>query len=459
MKNRNLSTSWKNSNNLPLLPLPPDKEYFLAFSGGADSTALLLLLKKNGIPFTAVHFTHGIRPAESGEKERKFCRDICQQFNIPLLDIPLNVLTGKHPDEGIEEAARRFRLKAWKNISDTQKNAVILTAHHNGDAVANMFLRLMRGGNTSSITALQFLSEIDGMTFCRPLLQCTKQQLMDFLQDNGIRHWITDETNADSTYFRNFLRNEILPQLYDHIHYAEGGLRAAYQALAQDADYLQQTADALPLSDNRTFWAELHPAIRARVLRRYLTGYYQRDVIPSQTLLLRFSAALEQKNSSQRLPIPGKEEFLYVDKKRVIILKPENLPAELPEVPWNWQNDHQLVYGNMIFTAEYADTLPAKISKNECYCDADSLDPILFFGPPQTGESIHCFGSDSIRKLKKLFTDAGISAIEKKSYPVLRTAERAILWIPFLRRSSHAVCTDNTARIVRFRAEKNPSDL
>ncbi|MBR2427065.1 MAG: tRNA lysidine(34) synthetase TilS [Lentisphaeria bacterium] len=459
MKNRNLSTSWKNSNNLPLLTLPPEKQYFLAFSGGADSTALLLLLKQNHIPFTAIHFTHGIRCAESGEKERRFCAEICKKLQIPLRDIPLDVMKNKLPDEGIEEAARRLRLEAWKNITSEQQNSIVLTAHHSNDAVENMLLRLMRGGNTSSITSLQFITEVEGMIFCRPLLYCTKQQLIDYLQNSGIREWITDETNADSSYFRNFLRNEILPEINQHIHYAEGGFRAAYQALSQDAEYLQQTADALPLSDDRTFWEQLHPAIRARVLRRYLTDYFQCDMIPSQTLLLRFAAALKQKNSCQRLPVPGKKEFLYVDKNKVCILKPEPLSAGLPDVSWNWQNDKTLIYGNMVFTAEYVNTIPDHTSENECYCDADQLDPVLFFAPPQQGETIHCFGSNSSRKLKKLFTDAGISALEKKSYPVLRTVDHEILWIPALRRSSLAVCTENTEKIVRFRAVKNPSTL
>ena len=156
MKNRNLSTSWKNSNNLPLISLPPDREFFLSLSGGADSTALLFLLKQNNIPFTAAHFTHGIRAEDSSTKEREFCHQICADLQVPLKEIPLDVMTRKHPSEGIEEAARRLRLEAWQTITAENKNVVILTAHHAGDAVENMFLRLMRGGNTSSTTSLRF---------------------------------------------------------------------------------------------------------------------------------------------------------------------------------------------------------------------------------------------------------------------------------------------------------------
>ena len=455
MKNRNLSTSWKNSNNLPLITLPPDREFFLSLSGGADSTALLFLLKQNNIPFTAVHFTHGIRAEESGTKEREFCHQICAELQVTLKEIPLDVMTRKQPSEGIEEAARRLRLDAWRTITAENKNAVILTAHHAGDAVENMFLRLMRGGNTSSAASLRFLSEVDGMTFCRPLLYCTKQQLIDYLAANNVHTWITDETNSDSSYLRNFLRNEILPHLYQQVNYAEGGLRAAYQAISQDADFLQQTADALTLSTDREFWAQLHPAIRARAIRRFLTNHYAHDIIPTQTFLTRFTEALEQPDT-QRLPIPGKTDFLQVNKERIAVIdQTEIIP--LPEMQWDWQNVPTLLCSNFRFAAEYVETLPEKYAENECYCDADQLPRTLLLAPPATGESMTCFGSRSLRKLKKLFTDAGISSDTKKTYPVLRTPDRNILWIPFLRRSDLLICTGTTRRIIRFRAEKTPS--
>ena len=454
MKNRNLSTSWKNSNNLPLITLPPDRKFFLSLSGGADSTALLFLLKQNNIPFTAVHFTHGIRAEESSTKEREFCHRICEDLQVPLKEIPLDVLMRKHPSEGIEEAARRLRLEAWRTITAENKNAVILTAHHAGDAVENMFLRLMRGGNTSSAASLRFLSEVDGMTFCRPLLFCTKQQLIDYLAANGVHHWITDETNSDSSYLRNFLRNEILPQLYQQVNYAEGGLRAAYQAISQDADFLQQTADALTLSTDREFWAQLHPAIRARTIRRFLKNHYNHDVIPTQTFLTRLTEALEQPDT-QLLPIPGKSDFLQVTKTQIAVM--DQAEISLPETQWDWQNTQTLIYGNFRFTTDFVDVLPEQCAENECYCDAGQLPSILLLAPPSPGESMTCFGIGSTRKLKKLFTDAGISSISKKTYPVLRTPDREIVWIPFLRRSDRLICSETTRRILRIRAEKNPS--
>jgi tRNA(Ile)-lysidine synthetase-like protein len=129
----------------------------------------------------------------------------------------------------------------------------------------------------------------------------------------------------------------------------------------------------------------------------------------------------------------------------------------LPETQWDWQNTQTLIYGNFRFTADFVDVLPERCAENECYCDAGQLPSILLLAPPSPGESMTCFGIGSTRKLKKLFTDAGISSISKKTYPVLRTPDREIVWIPFLRRSDRLICSETTRRILRIRAEKTPS--
>ena len=157
------------------------------------------------------------------------------------------------------------------------------------------------------------------------------------------------------------------------------------------------------------------------------------------------------------LPIPGKDDFLQVNKKQIAVLNQAEVP--MPEIIWDWQSSPSLLCGKFRFTAEYVDVLPGQYAENECYCDADQLPSTLLLAPPSPGESMTCFGSGSIRKLKKLFTDAGISSHSKKTYPVLHTPDREILWIPFLRRSDRLICTGMTHRIVRIRAEKTPSGL
>lgn len=67
--------------------LTPGMEVLVGFSGGADSTALLLLLKEYGdkhrIGVRAVHVHHGIR-GESADRDQAFCAKFCQERGIPL---------------------------------------------------------------------------------------------------------------------------------------------------------------------------------------------------------------------------------------------------------------------------------------------------------------------------------------------------------------------------------------
>ena len=231
----------------------PDKSFldrirgrtlYASFSGGADSTALILILRQWEIPFTAVHFIHGIRDAATGIRELEFCRTFCGERNIPFFHRELHVPEKRMKNEGLEEAARRCRLEAWHEIipAEQRDGSAVLTAHHGDDVKENLLLRLFRGGNTSSLTGLREESVVDGIRFLRPLLRFTKAELKEFLTKSGVTNWNEDATNAGDEAARNFLRNRILPLVGERLAFAPGGILASASVLAQDASFLEETA-------------------------------------------------------------------------------------------------------------------------------------------------------------------------------------------------------------------------
>ncbi|OVE82776.1 hypothetical protein BVY04_00060, partial [bacterium M21] len=96
-------------------PLPVDAKLLVGFSGGADSTALVLLLSELEISFTAVHLNHGIRGHEAMEDET-WCHRFCRLRHLPFESHSLDVLTNKAAGESMEMAARRLRLAHWKSV-------------------------------------------------------------------------------------------------------------------------------------------------------------------------------------------------------------------------------------------------------------------------------------------------------------------------------------------------------
>ena len=116
---------------------------FCGFSGGADSTAALLLARKYqssaGFYLQAVHFNHHLRGSES-DAEAKEAAAFAQKYNIPFQCIDLRIPSNSN----LESAARAARLEAWKQILPREKGAVLL-GHHADDRRENLIIRLCRG--------------------------------------------------------------------------------------------------------------------------------------------------------------------------------------------------------------------------------------------------------------------------------------------------------------------------
>ncbi|MFZ2656322.1 MAG: tRNA lysidine(34) synthetase TilS, partial [Victivallales bacterium] len=164
------------------------KNIFSGFSGGPDSTALLMLLneesKRRGFHLKAVHFEHGLRGKE-GEEDAGWCRKFCEFRNIDFMEISLTVNTSRQAGESVEAAARRMRLKEWNILADDPDSFVAL-GHNSNDKVENVFLRLLRGSNSSGLTSLREIQKIGSITIIRPILRFKRSDIEDFLRSKGV---------------------------------------------------------------------------------------------------------------------------------------------------------------------------------------------------------------------------------------------------------------------------------
>lgn len=180
----------------------------VGLSGGVDSVALLHLLKSisgyKSLKLSAIHVDHGISPF--AWEWREFCRKLCSDWNIPL-----TVCSGKvtkEGGEGLENSARKFRYKQYAAISAN----VIILAHHQDDQVETVLSQLMRGSDIHNLSGMLPVMRRGEQLFWRPLLNFSKQELVVYAKENGLCY-VQDESNADNRYLRNFLRNQIIPQM------------------------------------------------------------------------------------------------------------------------------------------------------------------------------------------------------------------------------------------------------
>ncbi|MBU1221816.1 tRNA lysidine(34) synthetase TilS [Myxococcota bacterium] len=184
---------------------PQGASFLLAISGGADSMALLHIFNKlrEIYPYRieVCSIDHGIRSESRHEVES--VKGICSDLNIPCW-----IFHGNLPADASEEDARQFRHGIFKNLLKDKHHDYLVTGHHSDDQAETLLMRIIRGCGPGGLKAMKVK---DGHIF-RPLLVFRRTDIRNFLISMDIS-WFEDSTNESSAYFRNRIRNEVMPLL------------------------------------------------------------------------------------------------------------------------------------------------------------------------------------------------------------------------------------------------------
>ena len=199
----------------------------MGISGGADSVALLLLLDRikaqfGGIELFAVHVNHGIR--QEAEEDADYVRRLCEKYRSPFYLFEENIpALAKKRGKTEEEMGREYRYQCFYKIMKEVNAGKLAVAHHMDDQAETMLFHLVRGCNLSGMAGMRPVNDllvkleeesvhiIKGRVI-RPLLQCRKRELTDWLAQQNMT-WREDSTNREDVYSRNRIRNQVLPVL------------------------------------------------------------------------------------------------------------------------------------------------------------------------------------------------------------------------------------------------------
>ncbi len=261
----------------------------VAYSGGADSTALLLAAQALWPDrVSAIHVHHGLQAA--ADDFERHARATCTALGVPLQVVRVDArhASGQSP----EDAARQARYRALAAAAQAGGAACVLLGQHAQDQAETLLLALSRGAGLPGLAGMAAAFERHGQCFGRPLLDVDAQALRDWLDAQGIAY-VVDPSNADERYTRNRIRARLLPAFAESFPaYAQTLARSArHAAQAQTlldevaAQDLQQVGDP-PLIAS---FQALSRARQANVLRHWLRRHWQ--AAPSEAQL---EQALEQ---------------------------------------------------------------------------------------------------------------------------------------------------------------------
>ena len=227
----------------PQLPLEqaladfsPGLPFAVAFSGGADSTALLLACARRWPgQVRAVHIHHGLQDAADAFEAH--CRALCQQLNVPLA--VRKVQAGHAPGQSPEEAARKARYAALAEAVPTEWPEVhdIALAQHADDQVETLLIALSRGAGLPGLASMPAHWQRQGLHWHRPFLSVPGAALRAWLESQG-HGWVEDPSNSDESFTRNRIRARLLPALAK-------ALPAFRETFARSAAHVAQAQEVL----------------------------------------------------------------------------------------------------------------------------------------------------------------------------------------------------------------------
>ena len=217
----------------------------IALSGGCDSMVLLHALNelREELNFTikAIHIHHDISP--NSDKWQSFCMSECEKFKVIFSTKKINIQPEKHL--GVEGAARKLRYKAL----DELREGMLATAHHQNDQAETLFLQLIRGSGLKGLASMPHYDE--RRDIWRPLLNVNRKTIVEYAKLNHIL-FVDDESNLDTRFNRNFLRQEIFPLLSKRFPHLIKTLTRSVEHIAEGLNLTETIAK----EDAKSFFSE-----------------------------------------------------------------------------------------------------------------------------------------------------------------------------------------------------------
>ncbi|MDP2880948.1 MAG: tRNA lysidine(34) synthetase TilS [Azonexus sp.] len=214
--------------------LQPDTHLWVGLSGGCDSVVLLHALSRLGLgQISAIHVHHGL--SDNADAWAGFCAGYCERLAIPLTirHVAVNTSSGL----GLEAAARAARYAAFAECA----GGSLLLAQHRGDQAETVLFNLLRGTGVTGAAGMPAERSFGGLRLLRPLLDVSRAEIESYASAEGLG-WITDESNADTSLTRNFLRHEALTAISQRFPSAEASLAQAASHFAEAAGLLDELA-------------------------------------------------------------------------------------------------------------------------------------------------------------------------------------------------------------------------
>jgi len=440
------------------------KPVLLGFSGGPDSVCLLSLLLASGFEVIAAHLDHSLRPGSAAEAVQ--AKEICHKLGGYFISQRVAVADYARKEHlSVEEAARKLRYEFLFAEAHSAGAQAVLTGHHADDQVETVLIRALSGLAGMRMVLLPNPWSKD-IPLVRPLLAFSREEVEAYLSEIPIRP-IFDQSNQDSSFFRNRIRNDLLPQLLTYNpQFKKRILRMADAIALEDDLVMAQTRQAWAetvietgedfVVFDRAKTASLHPALRRRLMREGLTRLRSELRDMDYQVIEKGSHFFTDPCQSNTVHlIAGLEMFAHL-KRRVVLAKKESplhglwpqltqkkaLPLKIPGMVslnehWTLRSSRETIYINT------GDPFV-------CQLNAELLADKLTIDRFKAGDRFSPYGAAAQEmKLGDFWTNQGLAARARSNWPLIRSGEE-IVWVPGFRIADRWRVKKETTSILRL---------
>ncbi len=423
--------------------LPPQSKLVVAVSGGVDSVALLNMLHElqdfYGWQMVVAHLDHNARP--SSAHDAQFVAGLAESYNMPFY------LEKLSKDNATTEAAwRAARYSFLERLREELNYHTIVTAHHGDDRIETAVFNSIRGADREGITALKAKRG----NVSRPLLPFSKAEIITYANLKELP-FITDETNTDIGFSRNYVREELLPlgsTMYRNFRHSFHTVLNHLEDLNKKISLrLHNVVTDLTLSSS-TESVEL-----AKEGFRNLPDTIALNVIALLAKQLSPGIGLSQSNLRQALGFwqtgkSGSSKNLKAGLQLSIGYDTVRIAYHTDETPLTSEETARLLtdsspYQNKHFTIQ----MTGSIAQGD---DSVILKPAKYYVRlRQSGDRIAPIGLQGSKKLQDIFVDKKIPRELRGHWPIIVNSRNEVVWVPFIATSrNHSVDSKSGIKIV-----------
>lgn len=423
----------------------------IGVSAGSDSMALFHYLINNyKDEIICAHINHNIR--QESLEEKLFLKEYCKEKKITFESMTIE----SYNENNFENEARKKRYHFYEKVLKKYNSKYLFLAHHADDLIETILMKIVRGSNINGYAGIKKISKGKDYYIVRPLLDYTKDELLEYIKQNNIKYY-EDITNNDTNYTRNRFRHNIIPLLKQEDNLVHKKFIKYSNTLLEYNDYVnyevRNTLDKIYLNNKLdiTKFNKLHSFLKKNIIYTILNDIYEnKENIVKEIHINNILNLIENDKPNLSLILP---KNIYVIKEYNIlnfckkIDKATDYKIEL--------NKDIIIDNHQISIIDKSDTDGNDI----CRLNSNNIKLPLYLRNKKDGDYILVLGLNGKKKIKDIFIEKRLPKNIRTSYPILVDSNDTILWIPNIKKSKFNTKKDEKYDIILKYCEKRKENI